>query len=148
MEAQAANALLHEPLLFTIRGKKYRIAALYLGTLVIISRLITRLRTNNSNLSFQVALESMNKNGFLMARIVAVAILNHPVKIKLFGWLLALKLYWSVDSFALKQLVDAVLAQSGALDFTISIVSLKGLSVTSPKETSPTGTGEKIAPGV
>ena len=157
MEKKAGQTLLDEPVRFKVKTgwlfpKKIRLSIkpLYLGTLVKISMLQKDMKIDRERYQKEPIAESFNiagENSRNMAKIVAYGILNGPVKIALFGRILTTFLYWKLDTEALKQLLGIIIDSIGVMDFMSSIVSLHGVNVLSPRETSQNITGETIASG-
>ena len=136
--------------MFGIQKKRFKIHPLYLGTLVFIGKFIPKIDINKVKFEshpMTEVLEKMPLNGVIMAKIVAVSVLNSRIKILLFYRMYQRYFLWHITPADLKILTVLVLQQTNVQDFIYSIVSLKGLDVVSPKGTSPHGTGETIAPG-
>jgi hypothetical protein len=129
-----------------IKRLRFGIKGLYLGTLILISKEITSITIKDGN-GIAQATSAMEMNSKIMARIIALAILNNRLKIRLFKRILTSFLLWSLNAKNLSDLVHLVLDQMNVLDFFSSIVSIGGLNILKKKETSPKDEGSSIAPG-
>jgi hypothetical protein len=166
MEQKASKALLHEPVKFHIRTKgllrllgikriPVKIYPLHLGTMVKISGQMEKLSTLTvqqiNTETLKSAYKLIGENSAITSRLLAYAIINSWLGIKLFTGLWAWYLHWRLTSDEIEALMSIVIEQTGTMAFMTTIVSLRGLNVLSPKatmETSPNGTEEIIASGV
>lgn len=161
-EQNISNTLLHESVRFKIqistpgilpivgiKTLRLGIKDLYLGTLLKIAPKITRLKIEITNgpESLPQLLSGMQGNIQLQSEIITMAILNSPVKIALWGWLLKRFLIWNLDAKSLSQLSTVMLDKMNIVDFMTSIVSIGGLQVLKNETSLQGDTGEKIAPG-
>ncbi len=121
-----------------------------MGTLVYIGKAVSKIDIDKDKFEEYPIAEVLGKmpvNANIMARVIALAVLNSRIKIILFYRMYKRYFLWNVTPEDLRIMTSMVLQQTNIQDFTYSIVSLKGINVISPKGTSPNGTGEIIAPG-
>jgi hypothetical protein len=163
MQAKVKKAILQEPHKFKIRTRgfinligikrvPFRIYPLYYGTMIKISGAMQKLQTSSKEAlketMFKTSYEMIGQNAYLVSLMIAYAILNSRIKIKLFARPLAQWLKWHFTSEDGAKLMVMVLEKTNIEDFLDTIISLKGLNVLAPKkEMSQNITEETIAPG-
>ena len=163
MEEKVADAILEVPQYFYVKNRgitkylgfrklKISITPLWPGTVIKISREKKRLKFDQEDYKanpFKHAFDNFEHNSPIIAKIIAVAIINTKVEKRWLTNMLAWYLHANLtegDRFALMMIIRSRINIS---DFINSIVFLDGIGILEPKktETSPTGTGEIIAPG-
>ena len=164
METKVSKAILHEPVKFSIHTRGFlrlcgikkmpvSIYPLYYGTMVKISGKLALLRsTTTEDFEKQPVMAGytlIGQNAKTVSLMIAYAMLNGRFKILLFSRLVANMLYWRLNAKESEAIMSIILEQTNITDFLTTIISLRGLNVTKPREEmSPNGTGETIAPTV
>lgn len=145
-EREAANVLLEKGVEVSIERKtskkprKFIIRQPYLGTLYNLSSLYLEAGFDETQFREDPVWNSRllaNKNAFLMCKIVAVAILNNKLKIKLFTGLLARYLFWRLKPDTLLNIVLVIATLNNTVDFMNSIRLIGAVRATAPKNLSP-----------
>lgn len=147
LQEVAAKALLREGIKFRIKGLgKFNIKPLKLGVLVSISIDALKIEAIEGNATAMNVIASTQKYARPATLIIAKAILNSTLKIKLFSRLLARILESKLTPEELHNLSMAVVAQSNA-DFFFSCTNLfAGMRMMEPKESTKetTASGEPL----
>jgi hypothetical protein len=131
-----------------IRSIPLRMKNLNRGTLLKISPMILQLKIEfKKDSMLNAAIVGMGENMNLQSRIVAIAILNRPWRIKLFTRPLAWFLTWNLDNKSMSQLMSVLIDKMQVQDFMTSIVLTGGLQIQRSQTSLESDTGEKIAPG-
>jgi len=162
MEEKTANIILDQGIKFSIKttglrklfGKKktFVIKPLYPGTMIKLSGLlpkidISNLDTSEGGVTGQF-FDLIGKNAETVCKMVSIATLRKPLQIKFFHWLRWRYFLWNATAADLENLMSIITVQTNGINFLNTIVFLKGQNILAPKkQTSPTGTGEIIAPG-
>lgn len=147
------------PLFLRMLGKKQvslLIKQPYLGTLMHISRLALQSGFDFEQIDrgeMEAAHRLVSEHARTASRIVAVAVLNSRLKIRLFARPLAGWLQYKLKPRKLAEIIMTLVLLSGIQDFTSSIRLIRSLRVTAPKNLSPAEQGSQedteasIAPG-
>jgi hypothetical protein len=161
MEEKITQTILDESTYFTIRLSspnlkwigvrtvRLKLSNLYLGTLLKVSPLLQQLKIEakpDANM-INTLLIGMQDNIQLQAKIIAIAILNRPWRIKLFTKLLAKILIWNLDAKSMSQLLSLLIDKMQVQDFMSSIVSIGGFQIVKKETSLESDSGEKIALG-
>ena len=162
MEQKAADAILQTPLKFSVKNRgllrfivkkiSLSVTPFYPGTIIKMSRELKKLKIDVENIqknTLNGALANYEENSWVLARAIAIGIINtKPEKVLLTG-LLTRYLHRNLNHSELKELSIIIVSQINITDFTLTIVFLNGLNMLAPKKTgtSQTITGETIAPG-
>ncbi len=131
---EAGATLLNEPVRFKIKwwfGIKlpFGIRPLKPGTIVKISQQETRLKPVDESGQMIHELLLAGNNYKVFARIIAVAVLNHPVKIRLFSRWLSYFLLWNIPSTQdMLTLISLVYKQMGAEHFFFIMQLTQGMN--------------------
>jgi hypothetical protein len=138
IESQAADTLLEKGLKFKVGMLRFTIKQSYLGTLIQISKYVTQIKLNDLQISgsgnVSTAYANVPENAVLLARIIAIAVLNGKLKIKLFSGLLSRFLIWRLNPERLLSLISVVIVLNNAGAFMNSIRLIHTLRMTAPKE--------------
>jgi len=138
VEAQAADTLLEKGLKFKVGMLRFTIRQSYLGTLILISKYVTQIKLNDMQFTgtgnVSMAYAGVPENAVVLARIIAIAILNGKMKIKLFSGLLARYLLWRLQPERLLSLISVVIVLNNAGAFMNSIRLIHTQRITAPKE--------------
>jgi hypothetical protein len=132
-----------------IKTIRLKLSNLYLGTLLKVSPLLQQLKIEakpDANM-INTLLVGMQDNIKLQAKIISIAILNRPWRIKLFTGLLSKILIWNLDSKSMSQLLSLLIDKMQVQDFMSSIVSIGGFQIVKKETSLESDSGEKIAPG-
>lgn len=147
------------PFFLRVFGKKQvglLIRQPYLGTLMHISRLALKAGFDFDKIDsgdMDAAHRLISEHAGTASKIVAVAILNSKIKIKLFAGILSGWLNYKIKPRKLAEIIMTIVLLSGIQDFTSSIRLIRSLRVTAPKNLSPAEQGSQedtkasIAPG-
>lgn len=156
---KSAEALLNEPKRFYlpthgllrwigIKKIRFSVKGLYLGTLVKITSAMKGISIDTEKSKVEFTFHSIEMDTPAMARIVAMAILNSRLKIRLLTGPLSRFLTWRMTAKELNLLMLVVMEQMNLMDFFSSIVLIGNLNMIGRKEkTSPAEEGSQIAPG-
>lgn len=145
IERKALNTLLEKGIYFEIPGrlffrrKKWRftIRQLFLGTIDHLSDLYLQIDIDEEKIKEDPQKEARRlagKHAKLMARVVAIALLNSYFGIKFFSGILSYYLLWKINPQRLFELTIAVKTLSNTGDFIASIRSLSLVRTTTPRE--------------
>jgi hypothetical protein len=146
-QLDAGATLLNEPIRFKIPfifGIKLSlgIRPLHPGTIVKISQQETRLKDVSESDNMIHELMKSGSNLRVFCRIVAIGILNNPVKISLFTGYLTRLLMWKVESTSELFTLNAIVyRQMGAEHFFFIMQLTKGMNFLK-KRTTPESIGE------
>lgn len=156
VEEKTVDVLLNEGIDITIKkrsvlrfiGKKqraFRIRQSYLGTVYAISKIAISMDFDETLIQKDPFFESKvlaEKHIKAMALVIAIAILNSKLKIRLFKNILASYLLWHLTPEELSKLVMFIAELNNYSDFMSSIRSVRGWRITQPKsELSPQDNG-------
>ena len=145
VERKALNTLLEKGIYFEVPGrlffrrKKWRftVRQLLLGTIDYLTDLYLQIDINEERVKDDPQREAMRLSGQyakLMARVVAIALLNSYLGIKLFSGILSRYLLWKINPQKLFELTIAIKTLSNPGDFIASIRSLSLVRTTAPRE--------------
>lgn len=144
-ERAALNALLDKGLEFEVprtlfgfnrKPRKFTIRQPYLGTMDELSEILLTMDMDEETLKANPMEEGRKlayKNARKMARVVAIAVLNNRIGIKLFSGILASYFAWKVTPSKLFQLAMIINTITNVADFTNSIRLLSLVRTTAPK---------------
>lgn len=148
IERKALNTLLERGIFFEVPGRlffrrkiwKFTIRQLYLGTIDYLSDLYLQIDIDEERIKEDPQKEARRLSGQyakLMARVVAIALLNSYLGIKLFSRILSSYLLWKINPQRLFELTIAIKTLSNPADFIASIRSLSLVRTTIPREEQP-----------
>lgn len=126
--------------LLSLLGKKqikFHIRQPYLGTLLHISKIYLEMEIDEKKFgdnAYQDSYMLVPENARRMSMIIALAMINDKIRIKLFSKLLSNWLLWRLNPSKLFQLMVTVLTLSNTASFTNSIRLTKALRMMKPKE--------------
>ena len=149
IETRASKTLLHEPIaihplktgiflsLFFIRFIHLRIYPLYYTTLVKMSQYIIAIKKLDSGEVNEDPIASVftgiQNNAEIFSKILACAILNNWLLIKLFHRPLARYFSTRIKPKEFKEILDTILLSSDTISFLSTIVCVGGLNIINPK---------------
>lgn len=148
IERKALNTLLEKGVYFEIPGRLFfrrktwrlTIRQLLLGTIDHLSDLYLQIDIDEEKIKEDPQREARRLSGQyakLMARVVAIALLNSYLGIKLFSGILSRYLLWKINPQRLFELTIAIKTLSNTGDFIASIRSLSLVRTTTPREEQP-----------
>lgn len=120
---------------------KITVKALRLGTLFELSRLYTAMGI--TEVDFKSQHELIQKNLKTVCIIAAIAILNSPIRIRLFSKLLSRFILKRFTANMLLEIMIFIITYSGVTSFLSTIRLIGDLSMTAPKNLSPENQGSQ-----
>lgn len=137
VEGQAIDTMLEKGIRIKSGFIYLTIKQSYLGTLVHISKYVSKMKLNDLQLgdinTVSQAYVSVHENALLLSKIVAIAVLNGKIKIKLFTWILSKYLLWNIKPDRLLTMVSIVILMNNSGAFMNSIRLIHTQRITAPK---------------
>ena len=146
-ESKAIDTMLNEGVVFSIdtrgllrlfgkKSIKFHLKQPHLGTLLMISKEYLKIHIDESKLAeeaYQNSYMLVPENAKRASRIVALAILNSKLRIRLFAPILTNWLMWRMNSSKLFQIMALVVMISNVASFTNSIRLIQTFRMMKPK---------------
>lgn len=157
-EEQVVDALLNKGVEFKVekkglislfsktkRTRNFIIQQPYLGTLYALTGLYFKAQFKEDEFKedpLGASRTLARRSAKIMCEVVAVAVLNNEIKIKLFSKILARYFFWRLKPDTLLQIILIIASLNNTLDFTNSIRLIQVLKTTTPRnQVSPDDNG-------
>ncbi|HRY32112.1 MAG TPA: hypothetical protein P5531_04000 [Bacteroidales bacterium] len=112
----------------------------FAGTLLLMSREVVSMGLDEDKLKENPignTWELISQDSRKLARIIAIAMLRHRMRIVLFKGLLSRYLLWRMTPSDMEGLAQVMLTRMGMSDFLSTIRWIRGVRITAPKPLSP-----------
>ncbi|WP_121460047.1 hypothetical protein [Chryseobacterium defluvii] len=136
-EKKEADELIHRGFYFDIGKRKWEIKPLVFGTISHANKYALDLKINLLSDDNSSVFKEIEKNIKPLMSFIAVCILHHKWKIKLFTRILSVYLKWKLDPSKALKICVAILQMYDIKNFTTSISLIGQMTITKPNPKSP-----------